>query len=142
MCIGNRDGGDDAVGPYIADVLKKEKKDNIEIIDCGTTPENFTSVVKKENPESLIIVDAVDMNLPYGEIRLVSKEKIGKFCISTHGIPISLLIDYLEKYIDNIFFIGIQPKKMNGEITDKIKKSADDLIKIILKKNIGKIKKI
>ena len=142
MCIGNRDGGDDAVGPYIADVLKKYKIYDVKVIDCGTTPENFTSVVKNDNPENLIIVDAVDMNLPYGEIRLVSKEKIGKFCISTHGIPISLLIDYLEKYIDNIFLIGIQPKKMNGEITDKIKKSADDLIKLILKKNIGKIKKI
>ena len=142
ICIGNRDGGDDAVGPYIADVLKKGKIDDIKVIDCGTTPENFTSVVKKENPENLIIVDAVDMNLPFGEIRLVSKEKIGKFCISTHGIPISLLIDYLEKYIDNIFFIGIQPKKMNGEISEEIKKSAGDLIKLILEKNIESIKKI
>lgn len=142
MCIGNRDGGDDAVGPYIADQLKKEKLSGINVIDCGTTPENYTSIVKKENPENLIIIDAVDMNLPYGEIRLVSKEKIGKFCISTHGIPISLLIDYLEKYIDNIFFIGIQPKKMNGEMTEEIKKSADDLIKKILEKNIGSIKKI
>lgn len=142
MCIGNRFGGDDAIGPYIADELKNEKLKDIKVIDCGIIPENYTSVVKKENPENLIIIDAVDMNLPYGEIRLVSKGKIGKFCISTHGIPISLLIDYLEKYIDNIFFIGIQPKKMNGEISDKIKKSADDLIKIILKNKIGSIKKI
>jgi len=142
MCIGNRDGGDDSVGPYIADVLKQEKIDDIKVIDCGTTPENFTSVVKNDNPENLIIVDAVDMNLPYGEIRLVSKEKIGKFCISTHGIPISLLIDYLGKYIDKIFLIGIQPKKMNGEISEEIKKSADDLVKLILEKNIGSIKKI
>jgi hydrogenase 3 maturation protease len=142
MCIGNRFGGDDAVGPYIADELKKGKLSDIKLIDCGTTPENYTSIVKKENPENLIIIDAVEMNLPYGEIRLISKEKIGKFCISTHGIPISLIIDYLEKYIDNIFFIGIQPKKMNGELTNIVKKSADVLIKLVLENNIESIKKL
>ena len=139
MCIGNPEGGDDAVGPYIAEKLKKSK---IKVLDCGTNPENFTSVVKKENPENLIIVDAVEMYLDYGEIRLVSKDKIGRLCISTHGIPISLIIDYLENYIEKIFFIGIQPKTMNGKITDKIKTSADRVIELILKNNIESLKRL
>jgi len=140
MCIGNGAGGDDAVGPYIADKLKKLEINNLFVVDCGTNPENFTSVVKKKNPDILIIIDAVDMNLGYGQIRLVSKDKIGKFCISTHGIPISLIIEYLEKYVKNIFFVGVQPKTMDGEMTDKIKKSADKLIKLILEKKIDSIK--
>ena len=52
MCIGNPQGGDDAVGPYIA---KKLKELNINVIDCGTTPENYTSFVKQTNPKKLII---------------------------------------------------------------------------------------
>ena len=88
MCIGNRQGGDDAIGPYIADKLKLEKYNGV-VLDCGTVPENFTSVVKKYNPNNLIIIDAVEMNLKVGEIRIVPKEKIGIMHISTHDIPIS-----------------------------------------------------
>ena len=136
FCIGNRDGGDDAVGPLVADLLKKEK---IEVVDCGTTPENYTSVVKKINPEMLIIVDAADIGLKPGEIRIVPKEKIGVMTISTHGIPLSILMNYLEQTIKKVVLIGIQPKIMSGNMTDIVKKSAERLIKIIKKKEISQI---
>ncbi|MCK5636514.1 MAG: hydrogenase maturation protease, partial [Thermoplasmatales archaeon] len=84
--------------------------------------------------KNLIIVDAVDMNLEPGEIRIVPKEKIGVMHISTHGIPISVLIKYLEQHVENIIFIGIQPKVMSGKLTDIVKKSGDDLV-IVLKEN-------
>ena len=135
MCIGNRDGGDDAIGPYVADKLKND----FTVIDAGTVPENYTSVVKKHNPKNLIIVDAVDMNLEPGEIRIVPKEKIGVMHISTHGIPISVLIKYLEQHVENIIFIGIQPKVMSGSLTDIVKKSGDQLAKLVKSKNLEKI---
>ena len=138
MCIGNRDGGDDAVGPYIADKLK----DELTVIDAGTVPENYTSVVKSKNPKNLVIIDAVEMNLKPGEIRIVPKEKIGVMTISTHGIPVSVLINYLEQYVENIVFIGIQPKTMSGNMTDFVKKSADKLIQLIRNKKINQIKSL
>jgi len=140
MCIGNRDGGDDAVGPYIADRLKSKKPDNIGIIDCGTIPENYTSVVKRKNPKNLVIIDAVEMGLNPGEIRIVPKEKIGVMTISTHGIPISVLIGYLEQTVKNILFIGIQPEKMSGELTTSIKRSGERLIEKIINNKLEKIK--
>ncbi len=135
MCIGNRDGGDDAVGPYVADKLKND----FTVIDAGAVPENYTSVVKKHDPKNLIIVDAVDMSLEPGEIRIVPKEKIGVMHISTHGIPISVMINYLEQYVENIIFIGIQPKVMSGSLTDVVKKSGDQLAKLVKSKNLEKI---
>ncbi|MCK4901723.1 MAG: hydrogenase maturation peptidase HycI [Thermoplasmatales archaeon] len=135
MCIGNRNGGDDAVGPYIAEKLK----DNFTVLDCGTVPENYTSIVKKQNPKNLVIIDAVEMELKPGEIRIVPKEKIGVMHISTHGIPISVLIGYLEQYVENIVFIGVQPEAMSGEITASVKKSADLLVEMIKKKEIKNI---
>ena len=137
MCIGNRDGGDDAVGPYIADKLKEE---GINVLDCGIAPENYTSVVKKHNPQNLIIVDAVDMDLQPGEMRIVPKEKIGVMHISTHGIPISVLINYLEQYVKNILFIGIQPKSMSGKLTDIVQRNANYLIDLIIDKQLNQIK--
>jgi len=136
MCIGNRDGGDDAIGPYIADRLAEK---GFDVLDCGTVPENYTSVVKQKSPKHLIIIDAVDMNLNPGEIRIVPKEKIGVMHISTHGIPIPVLIGYLEQYVEKITFIGIQPKTMSGDITDPVKKSADKLVKIIEDKGLVNI---
>ena len=142
MCIGNRDGGDDSLGPYIADILKKENLNEIQVIDAGTIPENYTGTVKNYKPENLVLVDAIDMNLEPGEIRIVPKEKIGVMHISTHGIPLSVLIDYLEKYVKNIFLIGIQPRKMSGEISKSVLDSSNNLVKIIIKNEFEKIKKI
>ena len=141
MCIGNRDGGDDAIGPYIADRLIEEKTD-IKVIDCGTVPENYTSIVKRYSSKLLIIIDAVDMNLKPGEIRIVTKDKIGVMTISTHGIPVSVLINYLEQYVENIIFIGIQPKIMSGEMTDIVKKKCDNLVNLLKEKKIEKITKL
>lgn len=139
MCIGNIDGGDDAIGPYIADKLMREEGDLV-VLNCGTVPENFTSVVKQHNPKNLIIVDAVEMDLDAGEIRIVPKEKIGVMHISTHGIPISVLISYLEQYVENITFIGIQPEIMSGEISENVRKSGERLVKIIENNSLGRIK--
>jgi hydrogenase 3 maturation protease len=140
MCIGNIDGGDDSVGPYVAKKLKSDQSDNIGIIDCGTIPENYTSVVKRENPKNLIIIDAVEMGLSPGEIRIVPREKIGVMTISTHGIPISVLIGYLERYVKKIIIIGIQPKAMSGKITSSVKKSGDRLVEILKNDELEKIK--
>ena len=141
MCIGNRHGGDDAIGPYVADHLK-DKSNDFFVLDCGTVPENFTSVVKQHKPKNLIIIDAVEMGLNPGETRIVPKDKIGTMHISTHGIPISILMTYLERYIRNIFFVGIQPKTMSGSLTDLVKASGEKLIKLIINKNICSIEKL
>ena len=133
MCIGNPQGGDDAVGPYIA---KKLKQLNIDVINCWTTPENYTNVVKQLNPKRLIIIDAAEMGLKSGEIRIIPKEKIGVMTISTHGLPVSVLMDYLEKYVKEVILIAIQSKKMSGQMTIKIKEKANLLINILKENKI------
>ena len=79
------------------------------------------------------------MNLNPGEIRIVPKEKISVMTISTHGIPISVLIGYLEQYVEKIVFIGIQPKVMSGEVTENVKKSGEYLAKLIKNRNLKQI---
>ena len=107
------------------------------VIDCGTTPENYTSVIKQINPKKLIIIDAADMGLKPGEIRIVPKEKIGVMTISTHSIPTSVLMNYLEQYVKEVILIGIQPKNMSGEMTIKIKEKASFLVETIKDKKIN-----
>ena len=140
MCIGNRGGGDDAIGPYIADQLKKETLKDTLVLDCGTIPENYTSIVKKHKPNTLILIDATDMGLEPGEIRLIPKHKIGTMHISTHGIPLSILMNYLEEYVENILFLGIQSKSMVGLINKIVKKNGNKLILNIINNNLCEIR--
>ena len=140
MCIGNRYNGDDAIGPYVADKLKQEDLDEFLILDCGIVPENFTSLVKKNNPTNLIIVDATDMGLSSGEMRRISKDMIGSMHVSTHNIPLSILVSYLEHYVKNVFIIGIQPENMDGSMSEEVKKSGDKLVELIKNKKFLEIK--
>jgi hydrogenase 3 maturation protease len=142
LCVGNRQGGDDAVGPFIADKLQKHEKSDLICIDAGIAPENFTDKVKNYHPERLIIIDAIEMDLKPGEIRQVPPKKIGVMHISTHGIPLSVFIKYFHQYIDSIVLIGIQPSKMSGNITDNVIFAADKLIQIIISDSIEKISKL
>jgi hydrogenase 3 maturation protease len=138
MCIGNRDGGDDGIGPYIADTLKSDSFDFM-VLDCGTTPENYTAVVKRQKPKTLVLIDAADMGLPAGDIRIIPKEKLGSMHISTHGMPLSVLIQYLEKEAEHVILIGIQPETMSGKISKPVKKSAKQLIHLLKKKETNQI---
>lgn len=142
LCIGNRDGGDDGVAPFIADELKKRNIRDIEVIDAGIIPENYTGVIKEKKPSIVYLIDAVDMHLSPGEIRFVPKEKIGVMHVSTHGIPLPVLMDYLSQYINEVKLIGIQPKTMQGEMTSAIVKSAHQLIDIISKKQFSMISRL
>jgi hydrogenase 3 maturation protease len=142
VCIGNRDGGDDAVGPYIADALQISANDTFGVLDTGTVPENFTSVIKRYHPAHLILVDAVDMYLEPGEIRIVPKEKIGQMHISSHNIPLSVIINYLEEFIDHVMLIGIQPHHMTGSMSTKVKTSAELLITLLRTKDLSSIQKL
>jgi len=136
MCVGNREGGDDAVGPYIADQFKERKVD-FEVIDCGIAPENFTSVVKRLKPSILIIIDAVEMGIDPGDIRIIPKEKIGVMHVSTHGIPLSILIEYFNRFVKKVVLLGIQPKNMSGFMSDIVKDSADRLTELIIENRLG-----
>ncbi|DAC72355.1 MAG TPA: hydrogenase maturation peptidase HycI [Thermoplasmata archaeon] len=139
VCIGNRDGGDDAIGPYIAEKMKILSPDDM-VLDCGILPENYTAEVKQKKPKTLVLIDAAEMNLPAGEIRIIPKGKLGAMHISTHGIPLLVFIQYLEKEIDRIIFIGVQSETMNGSMSKPVKKSADHLIDLLKKKKINQIK--
>jgi hydrogenase 3 maturation protease len=135
VCIGNPDGGDDAVGPYIARRLSHEIDTNSfdgEVLDVGVIPENYTGVIKEKNPETVIIIDAVDMNLAPGQIRMIPPESIGVMHVSTHGIPLSVIIRYVKQYIRHIMLIGIQPKQYTEQMSDSIINAADRLVHIIL----------
>jgi hydrogenase 3 maturation protease len=77
------------------------------------------------------MVDAADMLKPPGHIELVTKDRIGGITISTHRMPLSLLMQYLEDRTGaRTILIGVQPKSIEfGEgLTPEIKKVTEKII--------------
>ncbi len=140
LCIGNPEGGDDAIGPHIAQHLNSSGE--LLIINAETTPENYTSIIRKNQPTQVIVIDAIDMSLPPGEIRIVPEHMIGVMHISTHSTPLSVLISYIKTIVKDVILIGVQPKTYKGSITQEVKKSGDYLISLLQKQDISPIKEI
>lgn len=138
MGIGNEIKGDDAIGPIIARKLSELFHDNndVAVFDGGTVPENYTGSIRKESPTHIILIDAVEMKKEPGHIRVVCKDEIAKYNISTHAMPVSFLIKYMETTIGaEIILIGIQPKliELDQNISKEIEESIDKVVNVVFK---------
>lgn len=103
---------DDGVGMYIIEQLEQRlKKDQLILLAGSTAPENFTGVIKEFAPDMLIVIDAAQLGLPVGEIRIIDSDEIEGMTFSTHMLPLSIMFKYLLMEIDcEILCIGIQPQ--------------------------------
>ncbi len=128
LCIGNIERGDDGAGPYLASLIKE--KSLHEVIDAGMTPENYTGLIRRSNPDSIIIVDVIYFEGEPGEIRIFSGEDLRSGKISTHDVSPKLLIDYLHSSTDSeIHIIGIKPKsnKLGEGLSKEVKEAVEEL---------------
>ena len=106
--MGNEIMGDDAAGIYCAGLIRDRNIPWIKVFLCGTLPENYLCTIERIRPETLLLVDAADMGISPGEVRLLSLSDIGGAAFSTHGIPADLLLRPHESSV-RIRIIGIQP---------------------------------
>ncbi len=133
--------GDDGVGPLVAAALtdRTERLPStggpaIEAIDCGTTPENYTSVLRRLRPAKLVVVDAAEMGLEVGQCRAISPERAGSVGMSTHSMPLSLFVSYVQEMVGSVLLIGVQPRSMRfgARMSPEVAAAAERLVSIIL----------
>ncbi len=114
--VGNRHRADDGAGPRLIDLLSErippEKRELL--IDGGEKPENYLELLKELQPDSLLIVDAAEFNGRGGELRVIGKGEIDEFTLSTHTLPLSLLIQLIEMEVGfTPVLLGIRPEKLD-----------------------------
>lgn len=132
--IGSTQRSDDAAGMYFIELLSGMlKQDNVLLIAGSTAPENFTGVIKNFGPDVLFIVDAAHMGLLPGEAKVVPACDIGGLSFSTHMLPLTVMLRYLEAELDcDVMFIGIQPAstdyglEMCNEVKEGVKMIAEE----------------
>lgn len=146
--IGNRLGGDDAAGPVVADILNRKGQrlnasvpGEITAIDTGTAPESYTSVIRQQRPDLLILVDTADMGVPPGALRIVTPDRISTLSFSTHHMPLSMFISYVKEFCGKILLIGVQPARTDtgSGISKEVRKSVSELVQVILKGRTSEI---
>jgi len=140
--IGNSLRGDDGLGPLFSDKLydklvkiTDKNTDNVFLLNTESTPENHTHEIRTLKPSHIIIIDAVEFDAKPGEMLIIHKEQIDTFNISTHSMPISFIIGYIENTIGSkIITIGIQPKEMNliNYVSEEVQSSVNELINMIV----------
>ena len=125
--IGHPLRSDDAAGSFIAQHFKDK---NWVVVDGKSAPENYSSIIKKNRPTLMVIVDSVEMDLIAGSIRIVPLKKIVSFQRSTHYLSLSYLIEYISPYCQKIIFIGIQPLSL--EIGEKLSKPVQEACYLVM----------
>jgi len=129
--LGNTDRADDGVGIVVSAALKKEFPQQVFVETEGSVEAIVLDHLDEKRFVTFLFVDAVDFGAPPGSVRLFGKDDIDTIVlpVSTHKVPISLLIDIINKHNREAFLLGIQPESMKlfGEITPRVRKIIREL---------------
>lgn len=128
LAVGNTMMGDDGAGPLLAEMMVANPIVGWLPIDGGATPENVAHHIQTRHPNRVLIVDAADMGLMPGDVRLIDPDDIAEmFIMSTHNMPLSFLIERLKETVPNVMFLGIQPDIVGFyyPMTEKVRQAVE-----------------
>lgn len=109
--VGNVLRGDDGLGPVFVERLKD--KVGVPCINAGNAFENYLGVIIRERPETVLLVDAVHLDMDPGEFAIVDPSRIEHGGLSTHDISPSLFLNFLvEETKCDVFLLGVQPERI------------------------------
>lgn len=134
--IGNDLKGDDGIGFYVIDRLKKGLGNDKNLLLVKTSvPENHIKEINDFTPGMLIIIDSADFKKSPGQIKSIKGYQISESFVSTHTTPLTV---FLRLYQDQPFkkpliVIGIQRKsnEFGQPMSRPVKKAGDNLAKLI-----------
>ena len=132
--VGNSLRKDDFIGIKIIRNLRENGLQSVYLIECETAPENFIKPISEFNPTHVLIIDAAQLNLKPGSIKLIESEDIAGIPVSSHALPLHIFCDYLVEITGaKVALLAIQPKETGfGEgLTRELKETANDLTNIL-----------
>jgi len=108
MGMGNPCRGDDGAGSRVAERICGAP--GVHVIDAQDVPENYLHQIVRQRPDTIVLIDAADLNSAPGSVALVDKRQTTGYWPSTHRVPLSLLVGYLEQETHaRIYLLAIQP---------------------------------
>jgi len=130
--VGQTLRGDDGAGPELLRILRH--KTAATLLDCGEVPENYLDEIIKVNPETVVVVDAVNLGMEAGAVALLEEDSFQSAGWSTHHGSLRPLIKYIKANTKaDVFVLGIQPKstEFGAEISSEVRQTLDLLQQLI-----------
>jgi len=124
--LGNTDRADDGAGVLVAQALKGpfpsfaySEHDGVE----GTV----LDLSERDEAAAILFVDAANLNLRPGSIRLVRRDDIKQTEITTHRVAVALMASILEKAGKEAAVICIQPGRIEfrGKVTSPVQEAIE-----------------
>lgn len=114
--VGHPLRGDDAAGLVLAEMLQPQLAStaNVLVVEGGSAPENCTGLLRRFDPELIILVDTAAMDLPPGAVRwLTWQDEVTDKSLTSHALPLRVLVRYLAAELGcPITILGIQPAEL------------------------------
>jgi len=135
--VGSELRSDDIAGILVARRLKVALggREEILVVEGGTAPENFTGEILRFEPSHLVVVDCAELGAPPGSLRLFPVQEMGGLSSSTHSLPLSIILDYMEaRHPFEPLVIGIQPRGLafDGRPSDEALEAARQVTELLL----------
>jgi hydrogenase 3 maturation protease len=126
--VGNRGRGDDGAGPRVIDLRRPTTQGFW--IDVGVAPENHLEPIAQTDPDTILIVDAVNFRGSPGQSRLMDASAADRLALSTHAGSLSVLAEYWTARTNaRLSILGIQPKQigLGVALSDRVEESVREL---------------
>ena len=130
--IGNRLRGDDGLGPELIERLSGCV--TTIRLDCGEVPERYFGVIEAAQPDSILLIDAVNLGAEPGAAALFKAHELPERVGTTHNVPLSVLASYLAEQTNaKIALLAVQPQSTALETTlsPQVERTLDALVAII-----------
>lgn len=100
----------DRLGMLAAKEVEGLHLSNVRVFLAGTVPESVTGPIRRYRPHAILLLDAADMGARPGTVAVVDPQEIRASLLSTHALPLSVVMDFLRKDTGAaVHLVGIQP---------------------------------
>jgi hydrogenase 3 maturation protease len=95
---------------YAAGEIEKLHLPDVKVFLAGTVPESITGTLRNYRPDHVIFLDAADMGVPPGSIRVVDPSCTQVNLVSSHVLPLTVVMEFITNDTgSSVTLLGIQP---------------------------------
>jgi hydrogenase 3 maturation protease len=100
----------DRLGMAAAREIDRQQIPGVDVFLAGTVPESITGPLRRFQPAHVLFLDAADTGARPGTITVIEPGQIPAGFISTHVLPLSVVMDYVGRESGaGVTLLGIQP---------------------------------
>ena len=108
----------DRLGMLAAKEIEGLHLNNVRVFHAGSVPESVTGPIRRYRPDAVVLLDAAEMGARPGTVAIVEPEQVRATLLSTHALPLSVVMEFLENDTRaRTTLIGIQPDMATQSFT-------------------------